>query len=191
MKSAPLKVEVPTVYPAISRAFHWLTLVLVAAAFGLVWAVPEGPATPQGDFFNAWHRTIGIIVWLITLLRLSWRLHAGVPLPEGSLSPLERRASAAVHWLLYGFLIAQPMLGYLAANLWKSQTMLFNAVTMPALVSGSESLKQPVEDIHIYAGYTLLALIGGHSAAALYHHFWRRDGVLRRMLPWRSHGETV
>jgi cytochrome b561 len=191
MNAVPLKAEVAPGYPTISRTFHWLTLVLVAAAFGLVWAVPEGPATPQGDFFNAWHRTIGIIVWLITLLRLIWRAHAGVPSPEVSLNACERQASAAVHWLLYGFLIAQPVLGYVAANLWNSHIMLFNAVTMPPLVAGNEALKEPVEDIHIYAGYALLALIGGHSAAALYHHFWRRDGVLRRMLPWRSHGETV
>jgi len=170
-------------YPAPLRWVHWITLLLIAGAFILIFRATSMPFTPAGDTLANWHRTLGIAIWLLAVPRLAWRLFAGAPPPDPLLPVWQERAALLTHWALYALLVLQPILGYLASNLWNVPVKLFDRVPLPALVGEMKPLNDYVEALHAYAGWLMLLLIGLHSTAALYHHFWRRDGVMRRMLP--------
>lgn len=94
------------------------------------------------------------------------------------------QSARVVHWLLYLLLFAVPILGWINVSWHGFPVMLFGLVEMPKLVATRMPGFRWTGDVHnALANYAMLALIGLHVAAALYHHFVRRDRVLRRMLP--------
>jgi cytochrome b561 len=170
-------------YPALVRGVHWITLLLIAGAFVLIFWATSMPFTPEGDSLTNWHRTLGITIWLLAVPRLVWRLVHGAPPPDPSLPAWQERLALLTHWALYVLLVLQPILGYLDSNLWGVDVLLFDRIKLPALIGEMKPLNEYIDAVHVYAGWLMLLLIGMHSAAALYHHFWRRDNVMRRMLP--------
>lgn len=91
----------------------------------------------------------------------------------------------AMHWVLYGFLIVMPFLGWLALSA-KGNTIPFFGYELHALMGPDKALGKSVEDIHGTIGALGYYLIGLHALAALFHHHFMRDNTLQRMLPWRA-----
>jgi len=120
----------------------------------------------------------------VAILRLAWRLIAGEPDPAAGLAPWERQVSRVVHWLLYLLLLVGPILGWINASWRGFPVIVFGLFELPKLVATRAPGFRWTGDVHgILANYLMLALVGLHVAAALYHYFIRRDGVLQRMLP--------
>lgn len=174
-------------YSAAARYFHWLT---AAAVFVMV---PLGFAmTYRGNTLDIWdgltdamfstHKLIGFLLLWLVAGRLAYRLLHGAPPDEPSLSWLQRAASHLVHWLLYGLLLIVPLLGWIGVSLYPSLTLFMN-FNLPALVAPNQEQAKAVLGVHGTLAIVTALLIGGHIAAALYHHVIRKDGVLRRMLP--------
>ena len=89
-----------------------------------------------------------------------------------------------MHWLLYGLLFVLPILGWINASYRGFPVSLFGLVELPKLLATRAPGFGWIGDVHgVLANYAMLALVGLHVAAALYHYFVRRDGVLQRMLP--------
>jgi cytochrome b561 len=95
----------------------------------------------------------------------------------------ESAVAEATHRLIYAILLIGPFLGWAAASAHAVPVRLLGAVELPALASRKAPWALLAGDVHGWAMWTLLALLGVHAAAALYHHVVRRDDVLRRMLP--------
>jgi cytochrome b561 len=93
-----------------------------------------------------------------------------------------RVAAGATHVALYALLLAMPLLGWALSNA-QGKPVHFLGATLPALVGDDEDLADRLQAWHIDAAWVLLALVCLHVAAALFHHFVLRDGVLRRMWP--------
>jgi len=133
-------------------------------------------------------------VLLAVALRLAWRLGHQPPALPPNMPSLERRAASAAHVLLYGLLFGLPLIGWalVSVSVLAIPTVLYGVVPWPHLPFLSTLPdKAPVEAAfklaHAYGAYALIALVAGHAAAALRHHFIVRDDVLLRMLPrWRS-----
>ena len=175
----------PESYDRVMRAIHWTTLVLVAAAFAAVWiadpAVVGSYAGPVVDI----HRSLGLTVAALTVFRLVWRWRASVPALPADLPTLQKIGARAVEGLIYLLLLAQPLVGLLYTNTFGLRANFFFLVQIPAVMARDRPLGMLLGEIHSFLGYTLLTLIGLHAAAALFHHFIRRDDVLNAMLPPR------
>jgi cytochrome b561 len=174
-----------TEYSAALRIIHWLTAL---AVFILVPVAVAMSNLPDSAFKNALyevHKSVGIIAFVLVVLRIVVRLAGGAPPPDPSLAPFQRTASATVHGLIYALLLAMPVLGYSATNMCCKPVNLFWVWPVPINLEGSEATVKTIFAAHYYLGWLLVALVAIHISAALYHHFALKDGVLRRMLPQR------
>jgi cytochrome b561 len=170
-------------YSVTAKILHWLILALLIGQFIFAWTMPHiGRDTPVTTLISL-HFTFGILILAVAIVRLAWRLIAGAPPPEDTLPPWQERTSLVVHWLLYLLLFVVPILGWINAS-WRGMPIVMFGLELPQLI-GKRALGWGwTGDVHgLLANYAVLALVGLHVVAALYHYFIRRDRVLQRMLP--------
>lgn len=170
-------------YGLVAQGAHWLVFLLVAALFGIAWYMVDLPLGPEKIKIYNLHKSIGVTVLSLMLLRLIWRqISRPPPLPRGT-PAWERAAAHASHVLLYTLLLVQPTVGIVHSWSANFPVVVFGLFILPNLTGPSESLKELLSAVHYWGGWILLALIATHVGAALRHHFLLRDDVLRRMLP--------
>jgi len=172
-------------YSSASIALHWAMVLLVVAAYA---TAESRELFAHGSLQRAGlataHAFVGLAVFVLVFARLALRAGprpAIVPAP----SRLQTRLAIAMHVLLYAFLIAMPLLGWLLVSAEGTDVTL-GAFRLPALVPRDPALAHVVEEIHEGVATVGYALVGGHAAAALAHHYLLRDDALVRMLPWRT-----
>jgi cytochrome b561 len=177
--------QAPAAYDPVMRAVHWTTLLLVAAAFAAVWIADPALVGAYARPIVQLHRSLGLTVAALTLFRLGWRWHVRVPDLPADLPRIQKLAARITEGLIYVLLVAQPLIGLLYTNAYGLRVNLYFLGELPAVIGKDRELAALLGEAHNFVGYTLLTLIGLHAAAALYHHFIRRDGVLAAMLPDR------
>lgn len=177
------------VYSAAARSFHWLTVaaVLVMIPLGL-YMVRRGHLTDfdttTGQLYDL-HKLLGFLTLILVVSRLSYRFGKGAPPDEPTLEWWQRVAAHLTHWSLYGLLLAMPLLGWLGVSLYGARG-IFGLVSLPPLASQNQDMAAKVFFVHFLVAMVLVLMIGAHIGAAMFHHFIRKDGVLRRMLPGLS-----
>lgn len=174
-------------YGSVAMALHWLTAALVLAAFVMgPGGSEERVYAAANDFDRQIHELLGLTVFSLTLLRLAWQAFAPAP-QMPSMPPWMKRASKIVQGLLYALLLATPATAIAGAWLEGHSLTLGILGNVPPMVPESLAAGQVVAEIHGYLGDAIVWLAGFHAAAALIHHFYMRDEVLRSMLPprWR------
>jgi cytochrome b561 len=171
-----------TRYSAAAIVLHWLTALLVVAGFTLGLSMVGLPFSRQKLQWYAWHKWIGITIWLLTWGRLAWRWRH--PAPPMELMPAwQQRAAVVAHALLYALLLAIPLSGWLYSSATGVQVVYLGFLPLPDLVPKDKAMADVLRGVHVTLNFTLLALVCIHGAAALKHHFVDRDAVLIRMLP--------
>ncbi|MEJ0095758.1 MAG: cytochrome b/b6 domain-containing protein [Methylocella sp.] len=200
LPDAPLKGGVAR-YTTVAIALHWIVavLMLVNIALGLsADVVPDGYVRSVVDM----HKSVGITVLGLAILRILWRAsHKPPPLPA-SYSPLERLSAHAAHGLLYLLILALPISGWMHDSAWSA------AATHPMSLYGlipwarigwienvepiqKEHLHTVFFNAHVYFGYALYLLLALHIIGALKHQFWDREAELQRMLPGGQTGVSA
>jgi cytochrome b561 len=170
-------------YTGTAKALHWLIVVLLAGQYVVGYLMPHIGRNTQPDTLINLHFSIGVLVILVAVVRLAWRLTHPEPAPLDGLPPWQTISAHVVHWLLYVLLFVVPVLGWMHAS-WRGFPVIMFGLEMPKLLATRVPGWAWTGDIHtLLAWYVMLALIELHVAAALYHYFVRRDGVLQRMLP--------
>ncbi|GGE37822.1 cytochrome b561 [Agaricicola taiwanensis] len=170
-------------YPPLAKLLHWLVavLVIVLIVLGLLLgSFPEGAV--QNTAYDL-HKSLGFTLLLLMIARLANRLIAGVPPSEPTIERWQIAASHAVHGLLYLALFAQPIIGLIANSAFGAPLNLFWLIEVPPLIDKNEELADRLFDLHETLGFIIAGLAAVHIAAALYHYFIRKDGVLQRMAP--------
>ena len=170
-------------YPATSKLLHWLVAacVLVTVPVAIVMdRVGQGPT--QDSLYNL-HKSLGVLILVLMVLRLINRLVAGALAPEAEIEPWQRAVSSIVHTSLYVLLLAMPIVGYIANSAYGASTPFFGLFELPSIVGKNEELATRLFTLHRWVGWLVILLALMHISAALYHHFIRRDAVLKRMLP--------
>jgi cytochrome b561 len=167
----------------IAITLHWLIALTVVGMFifglymtGLTYYDPWYHQAP------ALHKSMGIVVLLLLLLRVLWRFANPAPAPLVSHSLLEQRAAKVVHGLLYLLLFAVIGSGYLIATAKGRPVEVFGLFELPALIDPIEHQEDIAGAFHLGLAITLMLLAGLHALAALKHHFLDKDQTLRRML---------
>lgn len=162
---------------------HWLTLLLIIAAYVLASILEDMALSPLKLQLYSWHKWIGITVLVLVPLRAALRFADRLDHRQ-ELSVLEARMSAIVHGLLYLLMVVMPVFGWLHSSAAGFPVVWFGIVPLPDLVSKDKILAAVFKELHEGAVNLLVILIALHAVAALYHHYFRRDGVLARMVPW-------
>lgn len=177
-------------YGPIAQLFHWVIVALVITQFLLAQRaddLPRGPALLQT---LALHKSIGITILALAIVRLAWRWVNPVPPMPPSAPRWQHVAARISHSALYGLLLLQPLVGWLMSSARNFPVSWFGAVTLPDLIEPSKSAYELFHEGHEILGQALLVLALLHAAAALKHHFIDRDDVLLRMLPWNRKTES-
>jgi cytochrome b561 len=170
-----------TDYGAGAIAFHW-TIALLIVGVGVLGLLHDSwPKKTQAFWINI-HALLGLLVWVLTIARLWWRSEHPPPDLAPEIGELSRRLSRPVHRLLYVLIFIIPIVG-IVTFIWHGRVFDFGLFQLNFRVRPNRAIFHPSEDIHGYLAYALFALAGAHAAAALWHHFFRHDGVLRRMWP--------
>ncbi|HEY9460119.1 MAG TPA: cytochrome b [Paralcaligenes sp.] len=172
-------------YSSLAKLLHWMIVLLVLAQFVVAILMPDiGRNTVPGPLINL-HFSLGVLILVVMAIRFMFRLLYPVPLDMPG-SPLwERWTAHATHLVFYFILLTGPFLGWASASAHKLPVDVFGIFVLPAIAPAKADWALAAGDIHAYMMWMLLVLIALHVAGALYHRFFRHDGVLRRMLPVR------
>lgn len=167
----------------IAQTLHWLVALAVIglAAVGLL--MQELPTSPDKIKVYALHKSMGLTVLVLVLLRLLWRLLDRRPPYPDSMPVWQRRLASLTHGLLYVLLLAMPISGWLYNSASNFALRWFGLFSVPPLSGPDPALKALAQDLHSWGFYLLAALFAVHVAAALKHHLVERDDTLHRMLP--------
>lgn len=170
-------------YGLLAILLHWLVALAVVGLFGLgLWMVE---LTYYDDWYRAapdLHKSVGIVLFVAVLIRLLWRAIDRPPAPIESHGPIERRAAALVHALLYALLLAVMASGYLISTADGRGISVFGLFEVPATLYDLPNQADLAGDVHLVLAVTLVALAAAHALAALEHQLVDRDGTLMRML---------
>lgn len=172
---------VPERYDAGAIAFHWIVAALIIFLGGLGLLFDDIPKESRPFWINV-HGSIGLIYFAAVIARLAWRAgHRPPPLPAG-VGEFWRRASSAAHHLMYVLMLLIPVAG-IVAYVWHGRSFDYGLIQLNFGVPSDRAIFKPAEEIHQLLAYSLFALVGLHVAGALWHQYFRRDGVLLRILP--------
>lgn len=172
-------------YGRLSIALHWLMVLLIAGVYATIELKGNFPkGSEPRELLKQWHFMLGLTIFGLVWLRLIARLLNPAPGAVAGAAGWETALAKLVHLALYGLMIGLPLLGWLTLSAAGKPIPLFG-LELPALIGADKALAGEIKEIHetlAVAGYWLIGL---HAVAALFHHYVRRDDVLKRMLPQR------
>jgi len=174
----------PQRYGAVAQGFHWIIAGLVVTQFTLGWMGHDLPLGLRKLALLARHKSFGMTVLMLAVLRLLWRLFKRPPeLPPG-MSKTERILARGTHIAFYVLLFAMPLTGWTMSSAKNYSVSWFGLFTWPNLIAPNEHAFDLLRSTHHLLSDALLAIAILHILAALKHHFWNKDEVLIRMVPF-------
>lgn len=171
-----------TRFSGAQRLLHW------AMAAGIVAMLFIGVGmlstiAPSYVPLVATHKTLGVALFALVLVRLALRVVLGAPPLPADLPPLIRLGAVLSHWGLYGLMIAMPLIGWAMLSAAAYPVVLFGNIQLPPILPQSDALHTLLWAAHRWLAFAFFALILLHVAAALFHALIRRDGVFEAMSP--------
>ena len=168
---------------ATAKWLHWIVAFLMLSIISVAWSFAFKAPLDRAEAIPT-HVSIGLIVVLLTLIRLAWRKVSPLPPTPATAPRWTHNVASTGHWLLYALILFQGMIGIWMAALSPVDIRFFNTWDISALAPDSGGALVYLRRVH-FAGASLLVIaLAGHVAAALWHHFVLRDDVLIRMLPF-------
>jgi cytochrome b561 len=171
-----------TRFTVAQRLLHWSMAVCIVAMFfigvGMVSTV-----TQKYVLLLATHKTLGMTLFVLAVIRLAVRARCGTPpLPEDLPEPMKLAAHLS-HYGLYALMYALPLLGWGMLSAGGYPIVLYGDIQLPAILPQSDTLHTLLWNAHFYLAFAFFALVLAHVAAALFHALIRRDGVFEAMAP--------
>lgn len=181
-------------YSGTAMLLHWLAAIIILTLLGLgfiMTGMPDGNIELRFKLYQL-HKSLGILLLVLALIRLGWRIKAPPPAPI--VSGWLKRAAIILHWALYGVMVIMPIAGWMIVSASPLQIPteifgLFELPHLPLVDSGADrkELERLFKDIHESMAYMLIGLLILHLGAVLYHHNICKNTTLLRMLPGDRH----
>ena len=165
---------------------HWLMLVLLVAVYATILLrelYPKG-SDPR-EALKIWHFMLGLSVFVLVFLRITLRIAGAAPRIVPTPPHWQHLTAVIMHLVLYLFLIAMPLLGWMTLST-AGKPVPFFGLELPAIWPKDKEFSSTLKDLHQTIGEVGYYLVGLHAAAALFHHYVVRDNTLSRMLPHKS-----
>ncbi len=174
-------------YHPILRWLHSLMagLLLVMIPLGLI--LPHLEEGPWAGFLYEIHKSIGILLFGLILIRVVARLRLSSPHNPTAISAVWYRFIKLAHFALYGLMIAIPLLGYGATSICCAPIVWMGVYEIPLTIDASEDTAKLLFSWHAGLAWALALIVVGHILAALWHRH-RQDGIFQRM--WPSQGAS-
>jgi len=174
-----------TAYGSVSKFFHWLisTLIILMLIFG--YFLDDFPKDIQPITYNI-HKLTGLTILALMVLRLLWALANPKPVLPTDTLPWQRTAERMTHFMFYVFVILMPLAGWIG-SIAENRPPHLGGFNFELPIPRDKALAGAAFNMHGTVAIVLIVLISAHVLAALYHHFIRKDNILVRMLPGRSH----
>jgi cytochrome b561 len=173
-------------YGMVAIALHWamagLIVGLLALGFYMV-RLPDAGFDREKITLILVHKAVGMLALLLLVLRFAWRLWSALPRLVDGLPDWQQVAARFVHLMFYALMFALPVTGWLMSSAGGYPVPFFSFFNMPDLIGLNDWLFQVFIDVHRWLAWMLLFFLVLHAAAALRHHFGKRDDTLQRMLP--------
>ena len=168
-------------YGAVAKSFHWLLFLMLTFMIVMgnyLASLPKGTEKLQAA---GMHKSFGLLVLALVLMRLGWRLINVLPKdPEGT-PAMQSLMAHAMHWVLYALMFAQPLSGIMMSQAADVPVSFFGLFEFPVFLAKNPELAQFFKGVHGTVWILLVLAVIGHAAAALHHHFIRKDDVLKQM----------
>ncbi|HMN45468.1 MAG TPA: cytochrome b [Povalibacter sp.] len=172
-------------YGAVAQLLHWSIVVLIITQFVLANQAGALSLGPAKIAVLAQHKSVGMTIFALAVVRLLWRWVNPVP-PLPAQTPRWQNVAAHLsHWALYALILITPLLGWTMSSARNFPVSWFGLFTLPDLIQPDRAKYDLLHEAHEICALTMAAIAVLHAAAALKHHFFDRDNVLRRMLPVR------
>lgn len=168
-------------YDAVSRFFHWTMASLIVVVFIMGLTVDTLPKSFERTYVNL-HMVLGLLITALYLARLGWRWNHKPPPADPTLGRFVDATSRLGHIGLWALMLVVPLIG-VAVIFFRGRGIDFYLFQVSSPFEANRAVARPMKEAHELAAYALVGLAALHAAAALWHHFVRRDNVLRRMLP--------
>ncbi|MEY8213456.1 MAG: cytochrome b [Colwellia sp.] len=173
-------------YGSLSIKMHWLMVFLIAATFAFIECrVFFEKGTDMRNLFKMWHFMLGLTILFMAIIRLYLRFKQVSPKISPPLSAIQSLAAKGAHVVLYIFMIAMPITGWVMLSMF-GKPIPFFGFELPALMNVNKELGKSIKEIHELIGGLGYYLIGFHAVAALFHHYIQKDNTLTRMLPQKK-----
>lgn len=169
----------------VAKGFHWLMAALILTQLVLGLAAASWRLSPAKLELFVWHKSLGVLLLALFVLRVLWRLADAAPALPAGLPAWERAAARASHALLYLLMAALPLTGWVVSSASGIPFRIFWRIPLPPIAPPDEALAQLAAQVHGALALALVLLLAAHVGAALRHHFIRHNAVLARMLPAR------
>lgn len=168
-------------YGSLSKFFHWFIAIGLLSLFIVGYNLDnfEIPMLKKA------HKAIGFLVLLMAIARLLWRFGNITPAYKSSMPKWMILSAHSMHYMLYALMIMVPLAGFIASNAGQYPVSFLFLFDMPSLFASKNlELSKNAMFIHKQAALILAYAIGAHILAALYHHYIKRDDILKRMIPF-------
>jgi len=170
---------------AISQLLHWSIVLLLTAIAVLGLYMVDLPNNPDKIELYSLHKSLGLTLLGLLLLRIGWRMYAGAPHPVAGTPAWQERIATATHVAMYVLMFALPVSGWVLNSAAGYPLQWFGLFNLPRIVATDADLHELAESVHETGFWLLLALVLAHAGAAFYHHLFQQDATLTRMLPRR------
>ncbi|EOC5255274.1 cytochrome b [Enterobacter sp. HK169] len=174
-----MREHAPQHFNILARSLHWLMAVMILAMLFI------GAAMMTSLHHRIWlidlHRPLGVAILLLALVRLVNRLLSRTPPLPADLPVWQVFAAKASHWMLYGLMLAMPLLGWAQLSAAGLPIVMFSGVNLPAIAPNSPALYAWCHDAHSLLAKLLFAVVLVHISAALVHAWIYRDAVFSSM----------
>ncbi len=169
-------------YGLVSVVLHWLVALTVFGLFAVgFWMVDLSYYSQWYRTAPHWHKSVGILLAIVMLLRMLWRFISPPPKALASHKTWEKKTSVVVQFCLYLGILLLVLSGYLISTEDGRPIAVFDWFDVPALGALFSRQADIAGAVHEYAAYSLITLAVLHGLAALKHHFVDKDHTLKRM----------
>jgi len=170
-------------FGTIAKTFHWLIALGIVGMLAVGLIMADMAPSPTKMMLYGLHKSTGVVILLLVIIRLTWRFANPVPQLPRSLHPLHHHAAKLSPLALYTFMFLMPLSGFTLSQAAGYPIDVYGLFTMPTLLSKDHDIAKTAVMIHKYGAYTLIGILALHISAAFYHHFILKTNVLKRMLP--------
>jgi cytochrome b561 len=179
-----------TKFTVLQRLLHWLMAACILAML-FIGVGMVSTTMPKYVALLATHKTLGIAILVLALIRLGVRARYGAPLLPADLPAPIKLAAHLSHYALYALMIAMPLIGWAMLSAGAYPVVLYGSLRLPAILPQSDRLHTLLWNAHYYLAFAFFAVVLLHLAAALFHGLVRRDGVFESMAGGPLRGEAA
>lgn len=171
-------------YGSVAKFFHWLMSVMILGSLIVGFTMTDMANTPDKFKLYGLHKSFGFTILTLVFLRLLWKIsNKGPKLPD-ALNKIEKCLAALGHMFLYVLMFALPVTGWIMSSAAGFPVSVFGLFTLPNLVEPDLGMKRDFMEIHENLAFLLIFMVILHVLAALMHHVYHKNTILRRMLPF-------